>query len=157
MRNNGLCSLGLVGCPLNECVCVCVHTYALTTHLHTDRCSSTKRARGRWHARTHAHWHNSVETNDAHPVNRINYNCMMGNLIVPARVSLMLLDFLFDLFLLSKANLITHQCVSVFPKKKKTQNICNQYECSVNTELAWENYFLLRMFVICFLSLLIVL
>lgn len=30
--------------------------------------------------------------------------------------------------------------------------ICNNYECSVNTEFAWEDYFLLRMFLIGFLS-----
>lgn len=67
----------------------CTHTHALTTPTHTRIHQSLlkhKRAYVRWHTCMHARWHNSMETNDAHPVNR-NYNCMMGNFIVPARVS----------------------------------------------------------------------
>lgn len=153
-------------------LCTRTHTHHRThAHTHTPTHRSLlkhKRAHVKtWdtqvrHTCMHARRHNSVETNDAHLVNRINYNCMMGNFIVPARVSLMLLDFsfLFFFFLTRfyfpqlRNNSSMFFC---FSKPACEYVFCNQYECSVNTELAWENYFLLRMFLICFLSLLIVL
>lgn len=59
---------------------VCTHT--TYTHKHQPMLK---------HKRAHVRRHTCMVTNDTHPVNRINYKCMMGNFIVPARVSLMLL------------------------------------------------------------------
>lgn len=76
----------------------------------------------------HPRSHNFVKTNKAHPVDRISLKLHDGEtLIVPAHV--------YDVFFLIIIYEIYVKVINVFLKACQYVTY-NQYECSVNTELA---------------------
>lgn len=121
-----------------------------TTAAHRFQLKHKKLAHVRRHTRMHARRHDSVETDDAHPVNKFNLTCMMGNLLVPARVFLMFRPFFFFfaywLCLTLQSCVISHPCSFWFFKDLFNLNV-------VWTQNSHEGIlFYWGLFVICFLS-----
>lgn len=97
----------------------------------------------------HACWHDDQETNNAHHVNRVSFQLHDGNLLSCQQVSPMS----FSLHLEFK--LCNDKSSEFFLRLVNMSSVTNRNVAW--TQMAWENYFLSTMFLICFLSLLIAL
>lgn len=115
----------LPGSRLYVCTRIQTPPHICTDDTHTHTQTSAQAQKGtckmtHMHACTLTHLRGDQQWR---PVNRINSSCMMGNFIVPARVSLMLLAVLFwGVFLLLPCfyfqSYVTtaHLCYLLFPK-----------------------------------------